>query len=89
MQNEPNNLMLKLWRDQWRNEPMPADRLIELARILDAEFSQAEVRVALSYTPLQPDSLGQLRHLLFVLRRSQMVNRRLTLWERITGRLSR
>ncbi|MCI8212598.1 hypothetical protein AUC61_23995 [Pseudomonas sp. S25] len=88
MKCERKNLTLRLWNDSYRTEAVPADHLIELARILDTEFSSAEVKLALSTTRLQPSSYVNLRRVLLTLRRSEVVTRRLTLWERITGRLA-
>lgn len=86
----PDRLTLTLWHDRFREEPLSADGLIARARILDTEFSRPGVREQLESGPMLPDSYQRLRHLLFVLRRAEVTgDRRLTLWERITGRLQR
>ena len=80
------NMTLELWHDQWR-ETFPPEHFVEIARILDSEINRPEVREWIEASPMRSDQYTQLRHLLMVLRKSTVIKaRRLTWWERITGR---
>lgn len=80
------NMTLELWHDKWR-EAFPAEYFVEIARILDTEINSPEVREWIEASPMRQEQYTQLRHLLMILRKSKVVEpRRLTWWERITGR---
>lgn len=81
------NMIIELHHDKWR-DPYPVEHFVDIARILDTEINRPEVREWIEASPMREEQYVQLRHLLMVLRRSKAVKRRrLTLWERITGRL--
>lgn len=87
MKTPETNMTLTLHHDQWR-EPYSASYFIETARILDAEVNRPEVREWIEASPMHPNQYTQLRHLLMVMRKADPgVPRRLTWWERITGRV--
>ena len=82
------NMTLTLWDDKWRSG-FDADYFIEISGILESDVKRPDVREWIEASPMHPDQYTQLRHLLMVLRRSTAVKpRRLTWWERITGRVS-
>ena len=87
MSSPKPNMTLELWHDQWRETFRP-EYFVDVARILDTEINSPEVREWIEASPMRPEQYIQLRHLLMVLRKSKVVQpRRLTWWERITGRV--
>lgn len=87
MKTHKTNMTLQLWGDQWSESFQPA-YFVDVARILDTEVNRPEVREWIEASPMHPNQYTQLRHLLLVLRKSKVVKaRRLTWWERITGRV--
>ena len=86
MSSPKQNMTLELWHDEW-HACLPPEYFVEIARILDTEINRQEVREWFEASPMRLDQYTQLRHLLMVLRKSKVIQpRRLTWWERITGR---
>jgi hypothetical protein len=78
---------LELWTDQW-SEVIQPSYLIEIAQILSTEVNRPEVREWIEASPMHVNQYTQLRHLLLILKKSKVTGpRRLTWWERITGRV--
>lgn len=88
MRRPETNMTLELWDDQWSPHCSPA-HFIEIAGILESDVNRPDIREWIEASPMHPNQYTQLRHLLMVLRRSRASEpRRLTWWERITGRLN-
>jgi hypothetical protein len=87
MKRPETTMTLELWDDKFYAH-FPAEHFVEVARILDTEINRPEVREWIEASPMRPAQYTQLRHLLMVLRKSTIcAGRRLTWWERITGRV--
>lgn len=78
---------IKLWHDQW-TATLPDNHMINTAINLRAELEQGSYRAAFNKTEDSRLAYSHLRWVLLVLSKSKLVKpRRLTWWERITGRL--
>ena len=90
MSKQPDNLALELTGDKWGGDMAPLDQVPEFANSVFQAITDPEVQEWIQASPLSPVDYRQLRWLLLVLRRSKVAEpRRLTWWERITGRLQR
>ena len=87
MKAPEKKLMLELWQDQW-NALLPEKHLIERARDLRPRLEQRKYRKAFNFDESSRALYTELRYMLLILEKSKLSEpRRLTWWERITGRV--
>lgn len=86
MKSESNNLGLELWRDHWSGG-MPRDSIITIAQKARTDLETSAFRAAFNNCEKDRMVYANLRWVLLVLSKSKLAQpRRLTWWERITGR---
>lgn len=86
MSKQPRTL-LELTPDIWGGDLAEPSQLPLMAAMLSSQITDPEVREWIEASPLSELNYTRLRWVLMVLRRSKLAgSRRLTWWERITGR---